>query len=406
LIPRLNSQIKLNIKNPALIAYLAGLFVGGAIAILGTITPNIAQTYNVTSSLIVQIDTLILIGLLAGNIKSSSLIKKFGDRQTLVITCLIMGSVWVILPFLGNLLLYGVAVFLSGLSMGILLPVVNYIVFKTYSDKGLADSKLNILNSFIGFGSFLGPALAGHVTHHYSWGKFVFFAGTVYLIVMALVMFVRFRSDNTVREKSAKVKVENTHVEKAVNSRPITKIVLFVGFALFMYIYVEYIISYWFSPYMADSLGYNAQVIGFMIGGFWLSVAIGRFVFGKFVLPKVSKDYVFIVTAVACTIIGFLIFLSTSNLYAIGFSVIFLGLGCASLFPTLIGIGMNGSTKASPTTMAFLMGASSLGGIVSLLVAPTIGTMFSKKVAIYTAPFGCIMVIIFILFATYACTEN
>ena len=55
-----------------------------------------------------------------------------------------------------------------------------------------------------------------------------------------------------------------------------------VGLALIAYVYIEYVITYWFSPYLQTDLNFDVKTVGYIIGILWLFVALGGFFFGEF----------------------------------------------------------------------------------------------------------------------------
>ena len=244
------------------------------------------------------------------------------------------------------------------------------------------------MNFFVGIGAFIGSGLCGVIVHHYSWRMVYVITGIIFLVTFIKSVTARITENVVVAAvtEERKVKADNT----------ITYGVVLIGLALIAYVYTEYIITYWFSPYLQESLHYNVQAVGLILSCFWLSLAIGRYIFGVFLIPKV-KDYRFIIVVTVITIIGFLMFVSVNSFILIFITVILLGFSCASIFPTLLGYGMKQTKHISPITMAFLITSGSVGGCISLLTSGVIGSYLPKITAVYMGPMCCVGIIIFVV---------
>jgi MFS transporter, TsgA protein len=377
-----------HIKKAAGLVYLTALLAGFAFPLSGIISPQVAGSFGVDTSKVVFIDSLVLVGALAGNILSGKTIKNIGGKKTLTLAVFILFLDQIGIAVQNSLVLYGCLIFLFGFSMGMLIPSVSYIIVAAFSRSGQSDSKLNIMNFFVGIGAFAGSGICGVIVHHTSWRMVYILTGIIFLVIFIVSVSVR------VSERTAAAGV----VEKReVNSgKAITSGVALIGLALIAYVYTEYIITYWFSPYLQESLHYNIQTVGLTLSFFWLSLACGRYIFGVFLIPKV-KDYRFIISISVFTIIGFLIFVSVNSFALIFLSVILLGFSCASIFPSLLGYGMKQAGYISPVTMSFLITCGSLGGGISLMSSGIIGSYLPKIAAIYAGPVCCAGIIIFVL---------
>ncbi len=379
---------EIHIKKAANLVYFTALLAGFAFPLSGILSPQIAGHFGVETTKIVFIDALVLAGLITGNIVSGKVINKFGGKKTLSIAVFILFIDQFGIAAQNSLLLYGSLTFLFGFSMGLLIPSVSYIIVDAFSPSGQSCSKLNIMNFFVGIGACLGSGLCGIIVNYSSWRMVYVVTGIIFFVV-----FIRSVSVH-ITEKHVTPAVPNESCGKVDKS--ITSGVVLIGLALIAYVYTEYIITYWFSPYLQESLLYNIQTVGLVLSSFWLSLALGRYFLGAFLIPKV-KDYLFIISIAIITIIGFLIFVSVDSLILIILTVILLGFSCASIFPTLLGYGMKQTIVLSPFTMAFLITSGSVGGCFSLLTSATIGSYLPKVTAIYMGPVCCVCMIILVI---------
>jgi len=379
-----------HVKRVAIIAYIAAFMVGTLNPIAGLASPQIASHFNVNVSHIVYLDVLTLIGILLGNIFSGKLIGKFGGKKTLALSGLLMLIAQYTIGMQNNLYLYAGCVLLSGIGIGFMVPSVSYLIVGSYQKFGKSDARLSVLNFFFGMGSFAGPFVGGLIMARCGWRMAFLVTGS-----LALIMFLT--SLLTKVDESIGIKREKIAEKSQKHAKVITLGVVLIGLGLIAYVYTEYIVSYWFSPYLQLNLNYGVAIVGAVIGTFWLTIAIGRLVFGAFVLTRV-KSYHFVIVMALITLIGFVCFLMVSHIVAIFLCVILLGIGCASIFPTMLGYGMqlNGVT---PLVTAFLIGSGSVGGALSLFVSGTIGEHIARKDAIYMGPVCAILIIIFIVAA-------
>ena len=372
------------------LTYFTALFAGIAFPLSGILSPQIAVHFNVPATRIVFIDALVLFGLITGNVLSGKVIKTVRGWKTLVFSVCILIFDQFGIAIQNSLIIYAVLTYLFGLSMGLLIPAVNFIIVNKFSLVGQSTSKLNIMNFFVGIGAFIGSGLCGLIAGYSSW-RFVFvFTGIIFIVILIAAYFLK------INEDVEKVDIGNMCNDIKVRSSTITLGVFLVGIALIAYVYTEYVITYWFSPYLQKSAGYNVQTVGLILSCFWLSLAVGRYVFGVFVISKI-QDYFFIIIAACVTLIGFLVFISTQHFVLIILTVILLGFSCSGIYPTLIGYGMKQSKVISPMTMSFLVTSGSLGGGISLLTSAALGSYLPKIAAVYMGPVCCVVIVILIM---------
>ncbi|AXA34001.1 MFS transporter [Francisella adeliensis] len=382
---------KNKVKLTAFLCYMAAMFGGAAYPICALLSPQLAENFGVMTSHIVYIDTLSLLGLIIGNSLSGKVIAKTGGKNTLLLGAFIFSLSQFAIAFQDNIFLYAGFVLTTGLAMGLFVPSVSYLIVAAFTPSNKSEAKLSVLNFFFGLGGFIGPSLAGIIAKNYGW-RWSFFA--VFFALMILAIAVKLISLKEV------VGVAETKKEKT-DVKPVKSInlgVVLVGLALIAYVYIEYIITYWFSPYLQTDLNFDVETVGYIIGTFWLFVALGRFFFGEFVIPK-TKDYIFIIAASLSIGVLLLMFIFLTSQSVIFVTVALLGLACASIFPVLLGFGMKQNTIVSPITMAFLVCSGSVGGAISLLSSATIGSLLPKVAAIYMGPVLCIVIIVIVLYA-------
>ena len=385
------------VKLTAFLCYIAAMFGGASYPICALLSPQLAANFNVMTSHIVYIDTLSLLGLIIGNSLSGKVIAKIGGKNTLLLGILIFSLSQFAIAFQDSIFLYAGFVLTTGLAMGLFVPSVSYLIVAAFTPSNKSEAKLSILNFFFGLGGFIGPSLAGVIAKNYSW-RWSFF--TVFCALMVLAIIVKLINLKEVIGIDTKREKATVRPTKSINLG-----VVLVGLALIAYVYIEYIITYWFSPYLQTDLNFDVETVGYIVGIFWLFVALGRFFFGEFVIPK-TKDYIFIIAASLSIGVLLLVFIFLTSKLVIFVTVALLGLACASIFPVLLGFGMKQNPMVSPITMAFLVCSGSVGGAISLLSSATIGSLLPKVAAIYMGPVLCIVIIVIVLYAKRYSMKN
>jgi len=146
----------------------------------------------------------------------------------------------------------------------------------------------------------------------------------------------------------------------AVGGRWDLKVYL-AAFLLFLYVFSEMIFSYWIVEYMM-SKGTTGGEAKISLSIFWLFIAGGRLLVGKYGNKFKISDIVLTLLGIAFVSYAFLMFLE--GVVAIYFVVGVLGLGFSSLYPSIVSLGTEGRKNVSPSLMTFIMMSGSIGGIV------------------------------------------
>ncbi|QUE31416.1 MFS transporter [Francisella philomiragia] len=382
-----------NLKIKAVsICFIAAFITGGFGAILGLVSPQISSHYHVNVSHIVYIDVLNILGLLIGNALSSKTMSSLGCRNTLLIA-LIIGLIAQFTIAAGfPLYIYALCALLNGTCVGFLVPAVSQTIHAAYSKSGKSESRLNVLNFFFGAGSAFVPFIGGHIVEHFSWRAVFIGMGCLYLVLLVIIFLTKF-------EDKSSIKIDNID-NKLESSKPklLNLSVVLIALAIMIYVYIEYIVSYWFSPYLQEAKHLKVTDVGLIIGLFWGIIAISRLIVGLFVLTRI-KPAVYIMISSFITLIGFIIFLIAESLYGFILGGVVLGFGCAAMFPTLLGYGINNANYSSPKVSSFLIMSGSIGASICLFISGFLGQHIDKQVPIILGPVLCVIIIVIILMA-------
>ncbi|WP_150463382.1 MFS transporter [Francisella sp. XLW-1] len=382
-----------NLKIKAVsICFIAAFITGGFGAILGLVSPQISSHYHVNVSHIVYIDVLNILGLLIGNALSSKTMSSLGCRNTLLIA-LIIGLIAQFTIAAGfPLYIYALCALLNGTCVGFLVPAVSQTIHAAYAKSGKSESRLNVLNFFFGAGSAFVPFIGGHIVEHFSWRAVFIGMGCLYLVLLVIIFLTKF-------EDKSSIKIDNVD-NKLESSKPklLNLSVVLIALAIMIYVYIEYIVSYWFSPYLQEAKHLKVTDVGLIIGLFWGIIAISRLIVGLFVLTRI-KPAVYIMISSFITLIGFIIFLIAESLYGFILGGVVLGFGCAAMFPTLLGYGINNANYSSPKVSSFLIMSGSIGASICLFISGFLGQHIDKQVPIILGPVLCVIIIVIIFMA-------
>ncbi|WP_150467282.1 MFS transporter [Francisella sp. SYW-9] len=376
------------------ICFFAAFITGGFGAILGLVSPQISSHYGVNVSHIVYIDVLNILGLLVGNALSSKTMSSLGCRNTLLIA-LVIGLIAQFTIAAGfPLYVYAICALLNGTCVGFLVPAVSQTIHAAYTKTGKSESRLNVLNFFFGAGSAFVPFVGGHIVEQFSWRAVFIGMGCLYLILFIIIFLSKF-------EEKAAVTISDDLVDESDTAKPklLNISVVLIALAIMIYVYIEYIVSYWFSPYLQEAKHVSVTDVGLVIGLFWGIIAISRLIVGLFVLTKI-KPAVYIMISSFITLVGFIIFLIANSLTGFIIGGIVLGFGCAAMFPTLLGYGINNANYSSPKISSFLIMSGSIGASICLFISGFLGQHIDKQVPIILGPILCVIIIV-LVFTVY-----
>jgi MFS transporter, TsgA protein len=377
------------------LSYLTAFFSGYAFPVAGILSPQIATDLGVKTSLIVFVDAFFLVGITFGSVISGKILCKMGAVRSIVIAVSALAFLNFFLAIQFNLYVYGFLVLMNGTCTGLLIASVNYFILSGFfSNDNSSESKLNIMQFFVGIGGFVGTLSTGFIVYYFSWRMVFVTIVFFYVLILLAFKFIRVLPVYQVDRDSEK----NVGVQRMRKLNFIPLYLLMVGFALISYVYAEYIVSYWFSPYLQEVKLYNVKSVGKLISVFWLTLAFGRLLLGKYILAKVS-DYAFVIALSIITLFGFFCFVFSQSMVTIYLSIFLLGFGCSAIFPTLLAYGMKLSERLSAYNLSFLVTCGFFGGILSLICSSVIGAKLPKIVPILTGPVWCMLIVVFLFLA-------
>jgi MFS transporter, FHS family, Na+ dependent glucose transporter 1 len=167
---------------------------------------------------------------------------------------------------------------------------------------------------------------------------------------------------------------ENPHVEGARGfPTGVTRlVVLAVGFFV-AYAWLELGFASWIFTYGRERGLDERRGAAWLTTGFWAAFTLGRLI--AIPLSAVVKPWIVMIADFAITGAGLVVLiLGGNNLIAMWIGTVLVGLGVASLFPTMLSLSEPVIPSTSAVTSLFLVGAS-LG---TTILPPVIGAMIER----------------------------
>ena len=247
------------------------------------------------------------------------------------------------------------------------------------------------LHCFWGIGATLGPYIMGAaLTRNLEWNygyRIIFFVQIVLsgLLLLSLPLWKKSNGETELEEEAP----SNTKLIELI-SMPGAKQILI---AFLCYCALEQVTGVWASSYLVLQKGISAKSAASLLGMFYLGITGGRFLSGLLTYKLNSKNLIRLGQGIA--LFGVILFFFSSNTLLISSGLIFIGLGCAPIYPSLLHQTPERFGKgASQAMMGLQMACAYVGSTFS---PPVIGFITSKtSISIYPV-FQLIFVIIMIL---------
>lgn len=310
-----------------IIIYIAFISLGLPDAILGSAWPVIHQELNVSISFAGIITMIISGGTIVSSLLSGKVIRKFGTGKVtmasvfmtaigLIGICYAPGYFW--------LCILGVPL---GVGAGAVDSALNNFVALHYKAR-----HMNWLHCFWGIGATAGPLLMSlFLAKKNGWRMGYLTIGmiqTLLVICLAVTLPVwkKFeRSANLTTSEKPSTTITTLLTMKGAKSALV---------AFFCYCSVEATTGLWGSSFLVTSKGIDAERAAQWISLYYLGITIGRFLAG-FLAIRLNNKKLILLGHIIC-ICGIVILIIPFSIYFSLMGLIFIGLGCAPIFPAML----------------------------------------------------------------------
>ena len=355
------------------ITYFAFISLGLPDSLLGSAWPVMQTDLSVGLSSAGVIFMIISGGTIVSSLFSGKLIKCFGTgRLTFVSVTMTAVSLFAFSASHSFIWLCIMAVPL-GLGGGAVDAALNNFVAIHYKAK-----HMSWLHCFWGIGATLGPVIMSlFISKNNEWKKGYFTIAMIQLCLV-VILFITLPLWKGIEGKQDEIDDEEKSTE---NSNPLK--IPGVKLALVSFIFycaTESTAGLWGSSYLVDFKGLTPAQAARWISLFYAGITIGR-LFSGFLTMKFNNRILIRLGQVIC-MIGAICLLMPLPIYFSMIGLIFVGLGCAPIYPCMLHETPNRfGKKASQSIMGLQMGFAYMG---STFLPPILGYIASKtSIAIF-----------------------
>jgi TsgA-like MFS transporter len=365
------------------IAYLIFVFQGLASPLVGVLIMEIARKYSVDTSIIGYVFALGVIGGGIAALASGFLIETFGKRKIVFAGILIALLAGATITTASYLPIFALGMILSAVSNWFLVAVANFIIVRTYHGEK-RSSQLNLLNFFFSVGALITPFLAGFMLKKNIPWEFVFLTPFVLLGILAVLVYSPAFSSSHSKSSMSQVTQVVSNGNWDIN-------IYITGLALGLYCLLEISFTSWIVVYLRENLAVDIVAASLVLTTFFICQATGRAISG-FIVKHVALNTYIIACSALCLAAASLLVFSTSYVVVICLTVP-LGLGMASLYPSILSYGTLQVKVASPRIMTFFMTSGIAGSVSGLLLTSFLKQQFGVLACIITIAAALVLLI-------------
>lgn len=334
---------------PTAAYYASFLAIGLLLASLGPALPYLAERLGRPVESLAVLFTTRSVGTLGGALLGGYLFNRQPGHRLAALMLLLMAGAFALFPHAPLLALVGAALFVAGLSEGMLGVGLNTLV--SWEHPGRAASYLNGLHFFFGLGAFFGPqlvALSLQLSGYVAWSYTV-----LALVMLPLVIWL-------LRLSSPAIQGNLEGPERPAQSRG--DVLVLAALVLFIALYVGaeagfggWVYSYALARHIGDETG-----AAWLTSAFWGAFTVGRLL--SIPLATRWRPRYLIPAHLILALISLGIILGVPHPAASWIGTITYGLGLAPIFPTTVALAGR-RLQVSSRVNAWLLVGGSLGGM-------------------------------------------
>ena len=367
-----------------LLIYLTFISLGLPDAMLGSAWPNMHVDLNVPISYAGFITVIITLGSITSSLLSAKLNKKLGIG---VVFISVFMTAIALFGFSISHKFYMLCLFAIpyGLGDGGIDSTLNNYVATHYK-----ANHMSWLHSMWGIGFTVGPYAMGlALTNNKPWNY-----GYLYISIIQFSIFLILILTSKLWKKQTN-KVEDTEVENAhYKFKDVFKtkgfVILLISF--FCYCALEQTTALWATTYLVEVNDIDPNVGAYFAGLFCIGITVGRIING-FIAMKL-KDREMIRIGLFIILIGIVLILLNIHPIVSYVGFVLIGLGCASIFPSVIhSIPIYFDKKISSS----LIGVAMAGAYFGVLAMPPLFGILARYINVNILPIY-LLVLLIILF--------
>ena len=365
---------------------LGYFFSGMATLIIGATLPHLMSEIGLDYIGAGSILTFFYIGNFFGSFLYIALSAKLGDKFSITLmTCLSFFS-FVILINTPPLIIINILMLILGLTKGSITLFNNYYVNNMYENPA---PKGAILNAMFAIGAFISPFLLSFILYlGFNWR---YILGLI-AIIAALVVAGFFTTDNETllfyknNAKGSVANGTNKDMEFIKDKKFYINTVL-----LFFYLGFEYSVNGWFITYLKDTGIMSVSLATTLVSITWIAILISRLFIAK-ISQNISPKKIMVFDSLGL-LTGFIMLISTKNVFIIVISLFILGLFMAPVFPLSYAVSKE-SLHGSAFAMTMFTALTAIGGIITPYILGVISNTFNMSTAVFMLIVNAILIFI------------
>ena len=365
---------------------LGYFFSGMATLIIGATLPHLMKETGLDYIGAGSILTFFYIGNFFGSFLFTALSARLGDKFSITLmTCLSFLS-FVILINTPPLIIINILMLILGLTKGSITLFNNYYVNNMYENPA---PKGAILNAMFAIGAFISPFLLSFILYlGFNWRYILWLIA----IIAAFVVAGFFTTDNETllfyknNAKGSVANGTNKDMEFIKDKKFYINTVL-----LFFYLGFEYSVNGWFITYLKDTGIMSVSLATTLVSITWIAILISRLFIAK-ISQKISPKKIMVFDSLGL-LTGFIMLISTKNVFIIVISLFILGLFMAPVFPLSYAVSKE-SLHGSAFAMTMFTALAAIGGIITPYILGVISNTFNMSTAVFMLIVNAILIFI------------
>ena len=369
------------------VIYLAFISLGLPDSLLGSVWPTMYREFSVPVSYAGGISMIIAVGTIISSLLSDRLTKRFGA-----------GKITAVSVFMTAAALFGFSTshtFIAlclwavpyGLGAGCVDAALNNYVALHYTSR-----HMSWLHCMWGVGASLGPYIMGYaLSNGHSWNMGYRYISILQILLTAVLLFsLPLWKKPTVPTKSSHTAA--SYHEQALSLSQIVRIsgAKEIMITFFCYCALEQTTGLWGSSYLVTVRGIAEDVAAGWISLYFIGITLGRILSG-FLSMKLSQKQLIRLGQLLIGIGIIVLLLPLPSLAAV-VGLLFIGLGCAPIFPSLLHETPNTFGKINSQA---LMGIQMASAYVGTTFMPPLFGLLAERTGYGALPFylGALLVL-------------
>ncbi len=372
------------------IIYLAFISLGLPDSLLGVAWPMIREEWSLPLDYAGMIATVTIGSTILSSLFSGRIIARFGTGKVTFLSCLMTAGALLgisVSPSFSWIFLFAIPL---GFGAGSVDTALNNFVslhFKSHH--------MNWLHSFWGVGATIGPIIMGQYLLMSTWQYGYRFIGSIQLILafILLISLPLWKMHHTTTHATQ----EHVEPDRSLSFTQKLRIkgVPFALIAFLFYVAGEAAVGLWGSSYLVQIRGISIGMAATWIAMYYGGITLGRFISGFISFRLSNQQLVFY--GIVVSLFGVLMLILPLPNFVIPVGLVFIGLGFAPIFPSLIHETPERFGKAhSQDIIGYQIAAAYLGGAT----LPPLFGVIAQNTSMGIFPPFILLCLVFILLST------